>query len=131
MGWSWNLGRRTTTTAQQVNYLGFKIDTVTMTVSVIPAKAAGFLLVLKAAMDTLRTGGDVSYSDWNHIASKLEDYAQVSQLGKSYVAWAWSYLTYGPTLSEYGRSKLIVYGWPSIPPFFSPAQDITWHRDYL
>ena len=93
--------------AQRVDYLGFSINTVTMTVSVIPAKAAGFLLVLESAIDTLRAGGDVSYSDWNHICCKLEDYAQVSQLGKSYVAWSWSYLKYGPTLSEYGRTNLL------------------------
>ena len=93
--------------SQCVNYLGFRINTVTMTVSVIPAKAAGFLLVLEAAMDALRAGGNVSHSDWNHICSKLEDYAQVSQLGKNYVAWAWSYLTHGPTLSVYGRTNLL------------------------
>ena len=93
--------------SQCVDYLGFRINTVTMTVSVIPSKAAGFLLVLEAAMDTLRTGGNMSHSDWNHICSKLEDYAQVSQLGKSYVAWAWSYLTHGPALSVYGRINLL------------------------
>ena len=93
--------------SQIVNYTGFSINSVSMTVSVIPDKAAGFLLVLDSAIETLRAGGNVSHSDWQHICGKLEDYAQVSQLGKSYVAWAWSYLNYGPTLSEYGRTKLL------------------------
>ena len=93
---------------QTVNFLGFRLSSFpALTVSVIPAKAAGFLLLLESYVATLRENGDVPHALWQHVCGKLEDYAQVSQEGKIHNAWAWSYLKHGGALSEHGRANLL------------------------
>jgi hypothetical protein len=93
---------------QEIDYLGFHLSTVgEPTVSVISAKAEGYLLWLQEKIAILRAGGDVPHSDWQHACGKAEDFAQLSQEAKIHVAWMWTYLKYGRALSAYGRDELL------------------------
>jgi hypothetical protein len=92
---------------QQVDYVGFRFDSVRMTVSVMPDRANWFRLCLHEYVDTLRSGGDVPHGTWSHVCGKLEDYAMLSQDGKTRVSAAWLYHKFGQALSTVCRGRLL------------------------
>ena len=94
--------------SQQVTYLGFLLNSVNMTVSVMPDRAAAFLLCLQEFIAVISQGGDLSRSTMQHVAGKLEDFASIVQLGKTRVSSSWLYLKYGRDLSAHGRQQLIL-----------------------
>jgi len=94
-------------TGQQVDYVGFRFDSVKMTVSFMPDRANWFRLCLQDFAAILRSGGDIPRGTWSHVCGKLEDLAMLLQAGKVRVSEAWLYLQYGPALSAVCRGRML------------------------
>jgi len=78
-----------------------------MTVSVMPDRANWFRLCLQDYAAVLRGGKEISHSTWAHVCGKLEDYAMMSQDGKTRVSAAWLYHKFGAALSADCRARLL------------------------
>jgi len=77
--------------AQQLVFIGFLIDTVSMTIRIDSTQAEGFRLQLMQYQDLLRRDRSLPISVRRHIAGKLNWYSEVVQTGRLHVHWFWEY----------------------------------------
>ena len=80
---------------QRLEFLGVLFDTVAMTLSFAPEKAAVLLASLRAHHSTLSAGSNLPHAEARSIAGKLGWYAQVLQAGRLHTRSWWLYVVFG------------------------------------
>jgi len=86
--------------SQRLVFIGFLIDTVSMTIRIDPVQAEGFKLQLKQYHNILLLEKHLSVSIRRHIAGKLNWYSEVVQTGRLHVHWFWKYADDSSTTIE-------------------------------
>ena len=77
--------------SQRLVFIGFLIDTVSMTIRIDSVQAEGFKLQLIQYQEILHRENMLSVSVRRHIAGKLNWYSEVVQTGRLHVHWFWKY----------------------------------------
>ena len=83
---------------QRLIYLGVLFDTVAMTMSFEPEKAAALRTVLVAHHARISSGSNLPHAEIRSIAGKLGWYAQVLQSGRLHTRSWWLYVVFGAKL---------------------------------
>lgn len=108
------------TYGQQVKYLGVLLDSVSMTMRIDPLQAKGTRHILHKVYGDIKVGNPIEAGTINHLAGKLNWFAEFIQSGRLHNTLWWRYMREilqegSKTFSE--KEKLLV--------------DITWWMDIL
>ena len=92
---------------QRLVYLGILFDTVAMTMSSEPEKAAALRTVLVAHHARISSGSNLPHAEIRSIAGKLGWYAQVLQSGRLHTRAWWLYVVFRAKLLAPTRARLL------------------------
>jgi hypothetical protein len=104
----WPTNPEKTEVSQSLVFVGFLLDTTTMTCSFSKDNARGFLAVFTAFADSLRLNQFVSFAALRSIAGKLNDYAQLLQEGRLHIRSFWQFIHAHPLCDDALRDALFV-----------------------
>jgi len=76
---------------QRLVFIGFLIDTVSMTIRIDSVQAAGFRMQLIQYINDLKINHCLPRSILLHVAGKLNWYSEIVQTGRLHVHWLWVY----------------------------------------
>ena len=91
----------------RVTYIGYRLDSISMTISFDPQSSHAFALQLVLYIRLLARGGNVDHDIWHHVCGKTVFYASVLQSGRTRMVYFWAYLRHGQWLTSEGRALLL------------------------
>ena len=93
--------------AQKFTYIGFRIDTVSMSMTIVPESARSFLFRLEALEAFARDAADIpSLAELTSMTGCMVNFSQLLQVAMTYVYWMYELLGSYPYASSVLRCEL-------------------------
>lgn len=93
--------------SQGLDYLGLLINTVTMSLSIVPTKAKAELMLIKDSLKRLRGGKELSRSEAAHFAGVMNWYAEALPSARLHAHPFWIYAEKGQFISHLVRAEVV------------------------